>query len=106
MGPRPRKPTAISDRHGSQPATNGQPTPVGASVGSSRVQGGRPRSVAIDLTGSSGAPVVTLPPPVPATGDEGEPGRTNGTKVDGAPGTGDATPTTSGRVARNWPSLR
>ncbi len=94
MGPRPRKPTATRD-HGSQPATNGQPTPAGASVGSSRPPGGRPRALAIDLTAPSGAPVVTLAPSVPATGDEAVTERTNGRKVDAVPGPGEATPTRS-----------
>jgi 2-oxoisovalerate dehydrogenase E1 component len=61
MGPRPRKPSATRDRSARPPGRPAAPiAPAGASVGSGRSHGSRPRPAAIDLTGPSSAAVVTL----------------------------------------------
>jgi 2-oxoisovalerate dehydrogenase E1 component len=79
MGARPHKPTATRDRPG-RPAP-APVAPAGASVGSARAAANRARPMAIDLTGPSGAAVVTLadwaraserPPAPPAAAEQAE----------------------------------
>jgi 2-oxoisovalerate dehydrogenase E1 component len=66
MGSRPRKPTATRRRADEPTGADGHAVPAGASVAAARATSGRSPRRAIDLTGSTGAAVVSLADWVPA----------------------------------------